>query len=286
MMMHCFQAKAKQLERQWFVIDAEDAVVGRLAAQIASILMGKHRPTYTPHIDTGDFVIVVNAEKVAFTGKKWEQVAYTRYSGYPGGQRTEVAWKLKERFPDRILFEAVRRMLPKSKLGRQMISKLKLYIGADHPHQAQQPIPLEPKSGRPPASGAIYVPPPKPTFEDKFEPSSTSMDQQGSVDAFTDDTTADALTNDTIASIPDSSATEAPEVASPELSAPESSVNQASVDTAAADPQDASPENEEPESGSTDVATSSPTDSIESGSTPGSTDPGSAEEETKKTEDA
>lgn len=161
-MMKCFQAKAHEIAPQWYVIDATDVVVGRLAAQIAPILMGKHRPTYTPHIDTGDYVIVTNVEKVAFTGRKWEQVTYARYSGYPGGYREEVAWKLRERHPDRILHEAIRRMMPKSKMGRHMMAKLKLYVGPNHPHQAQLPIPLEPKDGRPTASGAIYAPEPAP----------------------------------------------------------------------------------------------------------------------------
>jgi large subunit ribosomal protein L13 len=165
MIPKCYQAKANELDPQWYVIDATEAVVGRLAAQIAPILMGKHRPTYTPHIDTGDYVIVTNVEKVVFTGKKWEQVVYQRYSGYPGGQKEEVAWKLFQRHPERILYEAIRRMMPKSKMGRHMMSKLKLYVGDQHPHQAQQPIPLEPKLGRPTASGAILAPgpaPPKP----------------------------------------------------------------------------------------------------------------------------
>ena len=159
-MMKCFQAKARELAPQWYVIDASDAVVGRLAAQIAPILMGKHRPTYTPHIDTGDYVVVTNVDKVVFTGNKWQQVIYQRYSGYPGGQRDEVAWKLFQRKPERILHEAIRRMMPKSKMGRHMMAKLKLYAGDQHPHQAQQPIPLEPKTGRPTASGAIYAPEP------------------------------------------------------------------------------------------------------------------------------
>ncbi|HEU5118543.1 MAG TPA: 50S ribosomal protein L13 [Isosphaeraceae bacterium] len=157
--MHCFQAKAGQVAPQWYVIDATDQVVGRLAAQIAPILMGKHRPTYTPHVDTGDFVIVLNVDKVVYTGQKWQQKVYQRYSGYPGGQKEEAAWKLFERHPERILSEAIRRMMPKSKLGRQMLSKLKLYAGTEHPHQAQQPIPLEPKAGRPAASGLILAPP-------------------------------------------------------------------------------------------------------------------------------
>lgn len=162
MIPKCYQAKANELAPQWYVIDATEAVVGRLAAQIAPILMGKHRPTYTPHIDTGDYVIVTNVDKVVFTGKKWEQVVYQRYSGYPGGQKEEVAWKLFQRHPDRILYEAIRRMMPKSKMGRHMMDKLKLYVGPQHPHQAQQPIPLEPKNGRPAASGIILAPEPAP----------------------------------------------------------------------------------------------------------------------------
>jgi large subunit ribosomal protein L13 len=156
--MHCFQAKAGQVAPQWYVIDATDQVVGRLAAQIAPILMGKHRPTYTPHVDTGDFVIVLNVDKVVFTGQKWQQKVYQRYSGYPGGQKEEAAWKLFERHPERILNEAIRRMMPKNKLGRHMMSKLKLYAGSQHPHQAQQPVPLEPKAGRPAASGLLLAP--------------------------------------------------------------------------------------------------------------------------------
>ncbi len=160
--MNCFQAKAGQLTPQWYVIDATDMVVGRLAAQIAPILMGKHRPTYTPHIDTGDFVIVTNVEKVVFTGNKWQQKVYQRYSGYPGGQKEEAAWKLFERRPERILELAIQRMMPKSKMGRHMMSKLKLYVGSNHPHQAQSPIPLDAVSGTPSPSGAIFAPEPAP----------------------------------------------------------------------------------------------------------------------------
>ena len=160
--MNCYQAKTGELSRQWYVIDASEQVVGRLAAQIAPILMGKHRPTYTPHIDTGDYVIVTNVDKVVFTGNKWQQKSYQRYSGYPAGQRDEAAWKLFQRRPERILELAIQRMLPKSKLGRQMIDKLKLHVGANHPHQAQQPIPLQPLSGRPAPAGALFAPPPVP----------------------------------------------------------------------------------------------------------------------------
>ena len=156
--MNCYQAKAGELAKQWYAIDASGQVVGRLAAQIAPILMGKHRPTYTPHIDTGDYVIVTNVDKVIFTGNKWQEKTYQRYSGYPGGQRDEAAWKLFERQPERILELAIQRMMPKSKLGRQMMDKLKLYVGTDHPHQAQGPIPLEALSGRPLPAGALFAP--------------------------------------------------------------------------------------------------------------------------------
>jgi large subunit ribosomal protein L13 len=155
--MKCYQAKAGELAKHWYVIDAEAKVVGRLAAQIAPILMGKHRPTYTPHIDTGDYVIVTNVEKVVFTGQKWRQKSYQRYSGYPGGQKEEAAWKLFERRPERILELAVQRMMPKNKIGRHMLAKLKLYVGPDHPHQAQKPIPLEALSGRPEPAGAVFA---------------------------------------------------------------------------------------------------------------------------------
>lgn len=155
--MKCFQAKAGELARHWYVIDARDMVVGRLAAQIAPILMGKHRPTYTPHIDTGDYVIVTNVDKVVFTGRKWEQKSYQRYSGYPGGQKEEAAWKLFARRPERILELAIQRMMPKNKIGRHMMAKLKLYTGPDHPHQAQQPIALEPLSGRPEPAGGVFA---------------------------------------------------------------------------------------------------------------------------------
>ncbi len=153
--MKCYLAKTDELQRQWYTIDATDAVVGRLAAQIAPILMGKHRPTYTPHIDTGDFVIVTNVDKVVFTGNKWEQKSYQRFSGYPGGQRDEQAKKLFARHPDRILKLAVARMLPKNKLGRHMLSKLKLVVGPNHEHQAQKPVALEAVKGRPAAAGRL-----------------------------------------------------------------------------------------------------------------------------------
>jgi large subunit ribosomal protein L13 len=160
--MNCYQAKAGELQKSWYVIDASGMVVGRLAAQIAPILMGKHRPTYTPHIDTGDYVIVTNVDKVVFTGNKWRQKSYQWYTGHPGGQREEPAWKLFQRHPDRILMLAVQRMMPKNKIGRHMLSKLKLYAGPKHPHQAQQPMPLDAISGRPAPAGAVFRPEPTP----------------------------------------------------------------------------------------------------------------------------
>ena len=161
--MNCFQAKANQIAPQWYVIDAADVVVGRLASQIAPMLMGKHRPTYTPHIDTGDYIIVTNVEKVVFTGDKWRQKSYQRYSGHPGGQKEEAAWKLLQRRPEQILKLAITRMMPKNKIGRHMMAKLMLYVGPKHPHQAQQPIPLAPTKGdRPAAAGIILIPPAKP----------------------------------------------------------------------------------------------------------------------------
>jgi large subunit ribosomal protein L13 len=160
--MNCYQPKAGELAKQWYVIDASEAVVGRLAAQIAPILMGKHRPTYAPFLDTGDYVIVTNVDKVVFTGNKWQQKFYQRYSGHPGGQKDEQAWKLFQRHPDRILRLAIQRMMPKNKIGRHMMGKLKLFSGPVHEHQAQAPIPLDAIDGRPSASGAIYAPKPTP----------------------------------------------------------------------------------------------------------------------------
>ena len=137
-----YMAKAKDFDRQWWLVDGKDRIVGRLASDIAVYLMGKHRPTFTPHVDTGDYVIVVNAEQVKFTGKKWEQKTYTWYTGWPG-LRSQTAETRRSKRPEMILREAVRRMLPKNKLGRQMLSKLKIYAGAEHGHQGQQPEPRE-----------------------------------------------------------------------------------------------------------------------------------------------
>jgi large subunit ribosomal protein L13 len=140
--MTTYMAKPGAVEQKWLLVDATDKIVGRLASEIAVILMGKHRPTYTPHVDTGDFVVVVNCEKVRFTGKKWDQKTYAWYTGYPGQKTIKAADRLEKR-PELILQEAVRRMLPKSKLGAAMLTKLKLYTGASHPHQAQSPEPTE-----------------------------------------------------------------------------------------------------------------------------------------------
>lgn len=127
------------LEHRWYVVDATDQRLGRLATEIAIHLRGKNKPTYTPHLDTGDFVIVVNAEKVVVTGKKRSQKLYIRHSGRPGGMKTETFAKLQGRLPERIIEEAVKGMLPKNSLGRQLFTKLKVYAGPHHPHQAQQP---------------------------------------------------------------------------------------------------------------------------------------------------
>lgn len=139
--MKTYMAKPGEVEQRWWVVDASDRRVGRLATQIAMVLMGKHRPTYTPHVDTGDHVVVINADKVEFTGKKWAQKMYRWYTGYMG-LRSETAEHRLQRRPELIIEEAVRRMLPKTRLGRVMLDKLKVYAGAEHPHQAQRPEPL------------------------------------------------------------------------------------------------------------------------------------------------
>ncbi len=141
--MSTFMAKTGEVVQRWFVIDATDQVVGRLAVQIANILRGKHRPEYTPHTDTGEFVIVINAALVKFTGKKWDQKTYQAYSHYPGGLKITSARDLRDRHPERILENAVRRMVPRNPLGRQQMTKLKIYAGPQHPHQAQQPLPID-----------------------------------------------------------------------------------------------------------------------------------------------
>ena len=137
-----YSAKPGEVDQKWWLVDADDKIVGRLASELAVLLMGKHRPTYTPHVDTGDFVVVVNAEKVKFTGKKWDQKKYTWYTGYPGQKSLTAGDRLAKK-PEMILREAVRRMLPKNRLGRQMLKKLKIYTGPEHEHQAQRPEPRE-----------------------------------------------------------------------------------------------------------------------------------------------
>jgi large subunit ribosomal protein L13 len=134
-----FTAKTEEIRREWYVIDAEGQTLGRLASKIAPIIKGKHKPIYTPHLDCGDFVIVINAEKVRVTGRKLNQKFYYRHSGYPGGLSSISLRDQLARHPERVLEAAIRGMLPKNKLGRQMIKKLKVYAGDSHPHQAQQP---------------------------------------------------------------------------------------------------------------------------------------------------
>lgn len=131
--------KLESIEKKWFVVDAENQRLGRLATEIANVLRGKNKPTFTPHLDTGDFVIVVNAEKVVVTGKKSEQKLYRRHSGRPGGMKVETFAQLQKRIPERIIEKAVKGMLPKNSLGRTLFTKLKVYTGENHPHQAQKP---------------------------------------------------------------------------------------------------------------------------------------------------
>lgn len=137
-----FLAKAGEVDRKWFVVDATDKVLGRLASRIATVLMGKHKPIYTPHVDTGDFVVVLNADKIRVTGRKLETIVYQSYSRHPGGLKEWTLQQMLNRHPERALQEAVRRMLPKNNLARRMLMKLKLYNSDQHPHQAQQPEPL------------------------------------------------------------------------------------------------------------------------------------------------
>lgn len=141
--MRTFSAKKEEIDREWYVVDAQGQTLGRLASRIATILKGKHKPIYTPHLDCGDFVIVLNADKVRVTGRKMDQKFYYRYSGYPGGLSQISLRDQLARHPERVLQAAIRGMLPKNKLGRQMIKKLKVYAGDEHPHEAQQPKPLE-----------------------------------------------------------------------------------------------------------------------------------------------
>lgn len=136
-------AKASEIDRKWYVVDADGEIIGRLATKIATVLRGKHTANYTPHADTGDYVIIVNAEKARFTGNKMADKVYLRYSGYPGGQKSITAGELMEKKPIAILEKAVKGMLPKNKLGREMFKKLFVYEGSEHPHAAQKPEPFK-----------------------------------------------------------------------------------------------------------------------------------------------
>lgn len=141
--MKTFSAKSHEVKRDWFVVDASDKVLGRLATEIARRLRGKHKAEYTPHVDTGDYIIVTNAEKVTVTGRKFKDKMYYRHTGYPGGIKSDSFEKLQARNPVRIIELAVKGMLPKNPLGREMYRKLKVYVGSEHPHTAQQPKQLD-----------------------------------------------------------------------------------------------------------------------------------------------
>ena len=141
--MKTYNAKPGEIQRDWVIVDASGKTLGRLATQIADRLRGKNKPTFTPHVDTGDFVVVVNAEKIAVTGKKLDEKMYHRHSGYPGGLRSRSLRDQLERQPTEVLRKAVKGMLPRNKLGRAQLTKLKIYAGPEHPHEAQAPTPLE-----------------------------------------------------------------------------------------------------------------------------------------------
>lgn len=138
--MKTFMAKPSEVEHKWYVIDAQGQTLGRLASEVASILRGKHKPTYTPHVDTGDYVIIINAEKIQLTGNKLDQKIYRYHTGYPGGLKEMDYRTFLQKKPERAIETAVKGMLPHNRLGRQMIKKLKVYRGSEHPHQAQQPV--------------------------------------------------------------------------------------------------------------------------------------------------
>jgi len=138
-----YMAKPSEVTRTWYLIDAKDKTLGRLASQVAAILKGKHKPTYTPHVDAGDHVIIINADKIRLTGKKLQDKKYYRHSGYPGGIKEITAGDLLQRHPERVIKTAVWGMLPHNRLGRKMIKKLKIYAGDQHPHEAQQPVTYE-----------------------------------------------------------------------------------------------------------------------------------------------
>ncbi len=141
--MKSYMANNSNIERKWYVIDAEGMVLGRLASELAMVLSGKRKPVYTPHVDTGDYVIVLNADKIKMTGHKWDQKKYSYHTGYPGGLKQVVYKDLVVKHPTQLLRLAVKGMLPKNSLGRQMMKKLKLFTGTEHPHEAQQPIELK-----------------------------------------------------------------------------------------------------------------------------------------------
>lgn len=144
--MSTVSAKNEEIVRKWYVVDAKNAVLGRVASQVAAVLKGKHKPIYTPHVDTGDFVVIINAEKVQLTGNKREEKTYYHHTGYPGGLKSITADKLLQKNPEEVLTIAIKGMLPKNPLGRQMVTKLKVYAGAAHPHEAQKPEVLEIKA--------------------------------------------------------------------------------------------------------------------------------------------
>ena len=141
--MKTISAREQDIERDWYVVDAQGQTLGRLATRVATILRGKHKPNYTPHVDCGDYVIIVNAEKIHVTGQKMSQKKYYRHSGYPGGLKQITLRDQLQKFPNRVLESAVRGMLPRNRLGRRMFKKLKVYAGAEHPHEAQQPKLME-----------------------------------------------------------------------------------------------------------------------------------------------
>jgi large subunit ribosomal protein L13 len=141
--MKTYQAKKEELDRKWYLVNAEGKVLGRLSTELVKVLKGKNKPTYTPHMDTGDFVVVVNAGKVTLTGKKMKDKIYYHHTGYPGGIKEMNAEKLLAKKPTEMIRMAVKGMLPKNSLGRQMLRKLKIYPGPNHPHEAQKPVPLE-----------------------------------------------------------------------------------------------------------------------------------------------
>ncbi len=137
--MKTFAAKAEDIDRKWWIVDAKDQVLGQLAVQVANVLRGKNKPTFTPNVDTGDFVVVINAGQVRLSGKKEEQKIYTRFSGYVGGQKSETPAAVRAKHPERLIERAVHGMIPHNRLGRQIVKKLKVYAGEEHPHEAQQP---------------------------------------------------------------------------------------------------------------------------------------------------